>query len=132
MTIRESFIRLVYLAAESETLRRLTLSKPHADVAERAVGRVSSARGQKILALELTLQQGKVKHIAYRVSEIEQELPELLASYGQANLMTAAGDATLLVSKKGKETLVGGEVLKKKLTDGAAPAISLLTPLDRQ
>lgn len=132
MTARESFIRLVYLAAESETLRRLTLSKPHADAAERAVGRVSTARGQKILALELTLPQGKVKHIAYRVSEIEKELPALLASYGQANLMTAAGDATLLVSKKGKETLIGGEPLKKKLTDGAAPVISLLTPLDRQ
>lgn len=133
MTPRDSMVQLILLAAQCATLRRLTLSKPlTSDAAPRVTCRLSTARGQNILALEACLPTGKVRHTALRVETLSDTLPTLLAHYGQINLMTGVGDAEFLTSKHGKETLRGGESLRKHLQDDTTPRDTFIETLNRE
>ena len=132
MTARETLTQLILLAAERGTIRRLTLSKPQNGAATRVVGRLSLARGQNVLAFEETLGGGKVHHGALRVETLATTLPPLLAPYAQINLMTGAGDAELRTSKRGQETLLGGDALLRRLRSGEQPLDTFMGALDRE
>lgn len=132
MTARETLTQLILLAAERGTIRRLTLSKPQSGAATRVVGRLSLARGQNVLAFEETLGGGKVHHSALRVETLATTLPPLLAPYAQINLMTGAGDAELRTSKRGQETLFGGDALLRRLRSGEQPLDTFVGALDRE
>lgn len=132
MTARETLTQLILLAAERGTIRRLTLSKPQSGAATRVVGRLSLARGQNVLAFEETLGGGKVHHGALRVETLATTLPPLLAPYAQINLMTGAGDAELRTSKRGQETLFGGDALLRRLRSGEQPLDTFVGALDRE
>lgn len=133
MTPRDSMMQLILLAAQRATLRRLTLSKPLApDAAARVTCRLSTARGQNVLALEESLPAGKVRHAAMRVETLSETLPPLLLRYGQIDLMTGAGNAELLSSKRGRETLRGGETLLRRLQDDTTPRDTFIEALNRE
>lgn len=132
MTPRETLTELICTAAARGTLRRLTLSKPVSGAAVRIVGRLSVARGQNVLAMEETLGGGKVRHSALRVETLCDTLPALTAQYTQANLMTGAGDAELRTSKRGQETLIGGEALLRRLRSGGTPLSTFVESLNRE
>lgn len=132
MTPRETLMQIILSATERGTVRRLTLSKPCGDTATRIVGRLSLTRGQNVLALEEALKDGKVRHSALRVETLAETLPPLLAKYAQINLMTGAGDAELRTSKRGQETLLGGEALLRRLSSGDAPLDTFVESLDRK
>lgn len=72
-----------------------------------------------MLQMERFLTDNKAVHENVDPSD-EKRLSELLSGFGQFNLMTLAGDAELRVSKSGKEALLGGETLRRKL-DGFVP-----------
>lgn len=132
MTPRETLTELICTAAARGTLRRLTLSKPVSGAAVRVVGRLSVARGQNVLAMEETLGGGKVRHSALRVETLCDTLPALTAQYTQVNLMTGAGDAELRTSKRGQETLIGGEALLRRLRSGDTPLSTFVESLNRE
>lgn len=132
MTPRETLTELICTAAARGTLRRLTLSKPVSGAAVRVVGRLSVARGQNVLAMEETLGGGKVRHSALRVETLCDTLPALTAQYTQVNLMTGAGDAELRTSKRGQETLIGGEALLRRLRSDGTPLSTFVESLNRE
>ena len=132
MTPRETLTELICTAAARGTLRRLTLSKPVSGAAVRVVGRLSVARGQNVLAMEETLGGGKVRHSALRVETLRDTLPALTAQYTQVNLMTGAGDAELRTSKRGQETLIGGEALLRRLRSDGTPLSTFVESLNRE
>ena len=130
---RESMAELVYLTAESETLRRFVLSKPKsADVAQKISARLTVRRGRKILFFEESYPGGRVRQFALSPEEIASTLPSLMENYLQADLLTPAGDAVLLRSKKGTETLRGESNLRRALESGVSPLLSTVTSLDRE
>ena len=132
MSARDDLIRLTVLAAERRSLRRLTLSKPRGDAPQKMTGRLACARGQDLLAWEASYPGGKVKHSTCPIPDLSERLPALLAAFGQADLVTAAGNAELLVSKKGKETLIGGAALRTRLESGESPEAIPIPALDRE
>lgn len=99
-------------------LRKLVLSKPADGSAKKAVGRLCTLRGEPALTVEETLGGGKVAHKNYRLSALTAgDTDDMCARYRQINLCTADGDAEYRRSKNGKETLIGGAALLKKLAD---------------
>lgn len=132
MSAHETIVAIVCRAAERGTLRRLTLSKPVGDAAERVVCRLSLARGQSVLAYEETLGGGKVRHGAMRTETLGETLPPLLERYAQINVMTGAGDAELRTSRRGQQTLIGGDALLRRLMSGDAPLDTFVGTLDRE
>lgn len=132
MTATETLTEIICTAAQKGTLRRLTLSKPLGDGAERVVCRLSLARGQSVLAYEETLGGGKVRHGALRTETLAETLPPLLARYAQINVMTGVGDAELRTSKRGQQTLIGGEGLLRRLRSGDAPLDTFVESLNRE
>ena len=131
---RETMAELVALTAEKELLRRFVLSKPASpDLPQKASARLSVRRGQKILFFEESYPGGRVRQFALSLPEIASVLPDKIASYLQADLLTPVGDAVLLRSKKGAETLRGETRLRRALTDSnGTPLLSTLTKLDRE
>ena len=131
-TPSQQLLELICLSFRTETLRRLTLSKPVGDVSQRFTARLVLGRGKPLLAWEESLSGGKVRHHTCTYEEIETFLAPLLSSYGQVNLSTGAGDAELRRSKKGTEVLLGGAALLKKLTEGKGELRTYLGDLDRK
>ena len=94
---REIMAELVALTAEKELLRRFVLSKPATpDTAQKVSARLSVRRGQKILFFEESYPGGRVRQFALSLLEIASVLPDKIASYLQADLLTPIGDAALL------------------------------------
>ena len=131
---REIMAELVALTAEKALLRRFVLSKPATpDTAQKVSARLSVRRGQKILFFEESYPGGRVRQFALSLPEIASVLPDKIASYLQADLLTPIGDAALLRSKKGTETLRGEARLRRALAESdGTPLLSTLTKLDRE
>ena len=130
---RETMAQLVLLTAEREQLRRFVLSKPvRADLPKKVSGRLSVRRGRKILFFEEAYPGGRVRQFALSTDEIGETLPGMMENYLQADLSTPVGDAVLLRSKKGTETLRGEANLRRALDENGAPLFSTVTQLDRE
>ena len=131
---RDGMAELVLLTAEREQLRRFVLSKPaNSDLPKKVSARLSVRRGRKILFFEESYPGGRVRQFALSTEEILPTLPKMMENYLQADLATPVGDAVLLRSKKGTETLRGEANLRRALeaSDGA-PLFSTVTKLDRE
>ena len=130
---RATMTELVLLTAEREQLRRFVLSKPvRADLPKKVSGRLSVRRGRKILFFEEAYPGGRVRQFALSTDEIGETLPGMMENYLQADLSTPVGDAVLLRSKKGTETLRGEANLRRALDENGAPLFSTVTQLDRE
>ena len=131
---REIMAELVEKTAEKELLRRFVLSKPAAaDLPQKVSARLTVRRGQKILFFEESYPGGRVRQFALSPSEITSVLPDKIASYLQADLLTPVGDVVLLRSKKGAETLRGEARLRRALEESnGSLLLSTLTKLDRE
>ena len=129
---RETMAELVLLAAEREQLRRFVLSKPaNPTLPKKVSARLSVKRGRTILFFEESYPGGRVRQFALSPDEIPGTLPGMMENYLQADLTTPVGDAVLLRSKKGTETLRGEANLRRALSEGA-PLFSTVTKLDRE
>ena len=130
---RAQMAELVRRTAEREWLRRLVLSKPARDgIASKITARLTVRRGRKIVFFEESYPGGRVSQFALSPDEIPEKLPPILENYLEINLLTPVADAVLLRSKKGTETLRGGDKLSRKLDEGGKPLLSTLTTLDRE
>ena len=82
--------------------------------------------------MEYSLPGDTVAHKNVSENDLYTVLTELLDNYSQANLITTLGDAEWKRSKGGKEIILGGDSLKKKLS-GEAPAFeSAIEALDKK
>ncbi len=129
---RRQMLSLIRAAAERGVLRKLVLSKPLSEsVALRQNGKLCLRRNERVLMLESVFEGGRVSQKLFPLSALEEELPPVLAQYGQINLITSAGDAELRTSKKGKLTLIGG-ALAARISEETKEFARFDLPIDRE
>lgn len=116
MTKTEEFISLISLAAERGALKKLVFSRPRKSEERRVVARLVEHRSRRLLALEFAMPGDTVRHKNIAMSELCSELLPLAEEYMQINLISTAGDAERMISKSGKETLLGLDKLRRALS----------------
>ena len=132
MKSRADFGSLIITAFEKEAIKKLVFSRPTASEVSKVSARLCAHRGRKILALEYSLPGNTVSQKNVAEAELENELNALLSEYKQANLITVLGDAEWKTSKSGKEIIMGGDNLLRKL-DGERPSFeSAIEALDKK
>ena len=132
MTKTEEFISLISQAAECGALTKLVFSRPRKSEEKRVVGRLAEHRGRRLLALEFALPGDTVRHKNLALSDIAAELTPLAEEYMQINLLTKAGDAERMVSKAGKETLLGKDKLLRALSGESVGFETAIASLDNK
>lgn len=118
---RTDFLALIESSFKKEALKRLIFSRPKSGETVRISCRLVAHRGRRLLAMEFSLPGNTVSHKNLAEDELGGELVPIIDNYRQVNLITTLGDAELKCSKSGKETVIGGENLRRKLY-GDAPA----------
>ncbi len=118
---KNDFLRITLLAAKKEVVKKLVFSRPEKSEVAKVSARLCSHRGKSILAFEYSLPGNTVSHKNVAVGEAEGEIASLLSEYRQANLITTLGEVEWHISSGGKEALLGGERLLRKL-NGESPA----------
>ena len=121
MAKKSDFTELAVRAFGREALKKLVFSRPTEGEVQKVSGRLCAHRGRRILALEYSLPGNTVSHKNVPQESLGEVIAELLDGYKQANLITTLGEAEWKVSKSGKEALLGGDALMRKL-EGEAPA----------
>lgn len=100
----------------NKTLTKLSLSKSHDKDIVRTTGRLTQIKGQLFVTLERFYTDGKARHENIPADRAPEVLAALIPdSYKEMNIITTGGDCRVLVSKKGKVT-----VLNRIKTDAAA------------
>ena len=126
----QTLLLLLQEAAERKALKKAVFSKPQDKQAVKTVLTPRLLGGRQVLQAECFSPDNKAKHENLSHTDTAS-LSALLSSHGQVNLITTAGECELRRSKSGKVTLLGGETLRKKLSD---PLAEIVEPLanDRQ
>lgn len=129
---KTDFLDLIEQAFCREALKKLILSRPKTGEVKKISCRLCAHRGRRLLAMEYSLPGDTVSHKNLAENEFLAEIEKLLENYAQANLITTLGDAEWKCSKGGKEIILGGDALKRKL-EGASPAFeSAIEALDKK
>ena len=126
---QNAFIELATLAIEKVAIKKLIFSRPVSSEISKASARLCENRGRRMLAVEYSLPGNTVSQKNFYGDAMTEEIARLLGEYGQANLITSLGDAEWNISKSGKEALLGGDKLKRKLAanmDGFEAAVESL------
>ena len=132
MTPKIDFLELAVRAFKKEVLKKLIFSRPKDSEVLKVSARLCSHRGKRILALEYSLPGNTVSQKNVREEDLQSEISELMSSYKQANLITTLGDTEWKISKGGKEVLLGGDALKRKLDGKALLFESAIEALDKK
>ena len=126
------FLNLIEQAFCREALKKLIISRPKSGEIKKISCRLCAHRGRRLLAMEFSLPGDTVSHKNLAEGEFRGEIEALFENYSQINLITTLGDAEWKSSKGGKEVVLGGDALKRKL-EGAAPAFeSAIEALDKK
>lgn len=132
MNQKIDFLNLVSESVAKEALKKLVFSRPTSSEVSKVSARLCSHRGRRILSLEYALPSNTVSQKNIPESDIQSELSALLSEYKQANLITPLGDAEWKISKSGKEVLLGGDALLKKLSGEKPDFESAIEALDKK
>ena len=114
----QDFYSCLLSSVKAGALKKIVFSKAENGFPQKAVGRLCKIKGETHLAVEETLGNGKVSHKNFPLSAINETLcNDFTKAYKQINILTEAGDAEYRRSKNGKETLIGGAVLLRSLSE---------------
>lgn len=114
----ERFATLVKGAAETGKLRSCTLYKSTEKELSKAKCTVKKVGGAVVLQLERFWTEGRLTHENIPLQEIPEVLPKYLGTqFRQGDLVTANGSASLMISQKGKVTLLVKGELKQPLEE---------------
>ena len=92
---------------ENRVLTKLTLSKSVDKAVVRATGRLIDIKGKLYLALETFMADGKALQKNIPADDSPKVLSEMIPKhYKQLNIMTSGGSCEVMVSKKGKVTVI--------------------------
>ena len=131
MTLTD-FMTLIESSFKTETLKKLVLSRPRQGEINKISCRLVAHRGRRLLAMEFFLPGNTVSHKNVGEEELRGELSPLIENYQQINLITTLGDAELKRSKSGKETVIGGENLRRKLSGDAPGFEKAIEAMDKK
>lgn len=132
MSPKSDFLALVADTFGKEVLKKLVFSRPEKSEVTKVSARLCAHRGRRILALEYSLPGNTVSQKNIGEKELTDALTELISEYRQANLITTLGDAEWKISKSGKEVLLGGDALKRKLSGERADFEVAIEALDKK
>ena len=118
---KQEFLALVESAFKREVIKKLVFSRQKEGEIAKISCRLVAHRGKRILAAEYSLPGDTVSHKNIGGEDLLCELGSIIENYRQVNLITTLGDAEFKSSKGGKEIVLGGENLSKRL-QGDAPA----------
>ncbi len=119
--------RLITDASRANLLKKAVLSKHKQGDAVKTTLTVRQIGGKSCLQAESLHKDNKAKHQNLEIGDTDALL-SLLETAGQINILTTLGDAEYRTAKSGKVTLIGGELLQKKLA-GASPAAPTVATL---
>ena len=131
MTLTD-FMTLIESSFKTETLKKLVLSRPRQGEINKISCRLVAHRGRRLLAMEFSLPGNTVSHKNVGEEELKNELSPLIENYQQLNLITTLGDAELKRSKSGKETVIGGENLRRKISGDAPGFEKAIEAMDKK
>ena len=129
---KADFIKLIESSFKKEVLKKIVLSRPKDSEISKISCRLVAHRGRRLLAMEYSLPGNTVSHKNVNEAELASELVPLIDEYRQINLITTLGDAEIKCSKNGKETVLGGENLRRKLDGGAPDFEKAIEAIDRK
>lgn len=115
LTVKEKTAALLFSAAAGEALRLAVFSRPLDTGVTKETVRLCRHKGALVAAFEKQAKDGKVYHENLSVDALEEAVLSRLALYRQLDIMTPLGDASYKQSAKGKEVLLGGDALLRKL-----------------
>ena len=121
------FAELVQTAARTGKLKSCTLYKSTEKELSKAKGSLRKAGGEPVLQLERFWTEGRLTHENIPLDRIPEILPGYLGEqFRQADLITPDGSASLMISSKGKVTLlVKGELKQaENMTAAVESAVS--------
>lgn len=122
--MERELLDLSLLAFSKRAFVKAVFSKP-ADKGEvKTVVTPREIGGDPVLQAETFRADNKALHENIN-PENRARLGELIAAHGQVNLFTTAGECELRRSKSGKVTLLGGEKLRRALTGGEPPRVTV-------
>lgn len=108
MSKTEVFAAYVQTAAVGGVLRCVTVSLPRDKSSEvkKIRGELRMVGGTPVLQLEYTLTEGRLRHENIPPSSAAQRILDRLPEFTRAELYAGEDSASLMISKKGKETLI--------------------------
>ena len=128
----KDFLSLIEASFKKEALKKLVFSRPENSEVNKISCRLVAHRGRRLLAMEYSLPGNTVSHKNLGEDNLLDELEPIMSEYRQVNLITQLGDAEYKRAKGGKEVILGGDGLKRKLY-GQAPAFeSAIESLDNK
>ena len=128
----KDFLSLIEASFKKEALKKLVFSRPENSEVNKISCRLVAHRGRRLLAMEYSLPGNTVSHKNLGEDNLLDELEPIMSEYRQVNLITQLGDAEYKKAKGGKEVILGGDGLKRKLY-GQAPAFeSAIEALDNK
>lgn len=117
---------LCLLAARTETLKKLVLSRPVDSDVVRATGMLCRIGGKVVLQIETLHADHKATHENLPLTPASEELlATRFTRFGQINLLTLGGDAELRRTKKGAEVLLGADKLRRRLEDNTSQTVEI-------
>ena len=129
---KTEFLALIEASFKKEALKKLIFSRPKSSEISKISCRLVAHRGRRLLAMEFSLPGNTVSHRNLSEEELCKELLPFIEGYKQINLITTLGDAELKCSKSGKETVIGGENLKRRLSVDAPAFESAIESIDKK
>ena len=110
-------LRLIQKSAAQSTLKKAVFSKYPTGEVKKTDLTLKSISGKVVLQAESFYSDNKAKHKNFELDEYDA-IAELISLCSQINLITTAGECSLMRSKSGKVTLIGGNKLEKALFGG--------------
>ncbi len=129
---KKEFSALVLSAFNKEAIKKLVFSRPLSSDISKISCRLALHRGRRLLVMESSLPGNTVSQKNVGEDSLQEEVLHLLEKFGQANLITALGDAEWKVNKKGSEVILGGDSLKRRLEGGTPDFETAIEALDRK
>lgn len=130
--MRNKLSELALSAFRREALKRLVFSRPASGEVTKISCRLVAHRGQRFLAVEYSLPGNTVSQKNIGEGELAEFVLGTSEGFGQVNLITALGDAEYKCGKGGREVLLGGDKLMRKL-EGETPDFErAIEELDRK
>lgn len=111
---------LITLAAQKHVMKKAVFSKPHDPSIQKAVLTVRQTGQSNFLQMELFHKDNKATHKNFSFDDaLLPALEAQGAAFSQVNLICTVGECEYKCSSSGKSVLLGGEKLKRKLTEFA-------------
>lgn len=103
--IRE-FAELCSLSAQSSTLKNFVFSSPKTGDILKIKGTLKRFSDKNVLQLEYFLTEGRVKQENIELTNVTDAVVEKSGDFSRADLNDSGGSASLMISKKGKVTVI--------------------------